>query len=220
MALEVPNHYIPMLNSIRTLSVPAAEELVGVLSSAKITASSGEMRDRIAAQVSLIPKDELGKITDVLYAMYHVREFSELNRNSFLKELVDSVREHADPPISDEELPTIRQRFKELLNIPTLETISKAITLQREGERIFCDVRIISDIRPIFGDDVKSRPVAATIGHALRIDYHEGLEHKEFFVSLDEYDLNELEEVVKRAKEKADTLTKLLSDSGIPRLGI
>jgi hypothetical protein len=220
MALQVPSHYIPNLNSIRTLSGPATEELVTALSSAKITASSDEMRDRIAAQVSLIPKDELGQITDVLYAMYHVREFSELNRNSFLKELVESVREHADPPISDEELPTIRQRFKELLNIPTLETISKAITLQREDERIFCDARIISDIRPIFAEDVKSRPEAATIGHSLRIAYHEGMDHKEFFVSLDEYDLNELEEIVKRAKDKSDALTKFLSDSGIPRLGI
>lgn len=220
MALQVPSRYIPMLNSIRTLSGPAAEELVKALSSAKITASSDELRDRIAPQVSLIPKDELGKITDVLYAMYHVREFSDLNRNSFLKELIESVREHADPPVGDEELPTIRQRFKELLNIATLETISKAITLQREDERIFCDARIISDIRPVFGEDVKSAPVAATIGHALRIAYHEGLEHKEFFVSLDEYDLNELEDVVKRAKKKSDTLTKFLSDSGIPRLGI
>lgn len=93
MALQVPSRYIPMLNSIRTLSGPAAEELVRALSSAKITASSDEMRDRIAPHVSSIPKEELGKITDVLYAMYHVREFSDLNRNSFLKELVESVVE-------------------------------------------------------------------------------------------------------------------------------
>jgi hypothetical protein len=220
MALKVPSHFIPMLNSIRKLSESSAKELLKALESTSIESSSEEMCEHIAAKVPSIPKEELAEITDVLYAMYHVREFSDLSRNGFLKELVDSVREHADPSIADEELPLIRQRFKDLLSIGTLETISKAVGLQRENQRIYCEAKIISDIRPIFGDDVKQKPVAATLEHSLQLHYHEDGDHKQFYVVLDEVDLENLEQAVQRAKTKADTLTKVLSDSGIPRLGI
>ena len=220
MALQVPSRYIPMLNSVRRLSQPAAAELLRALESAQITASAEEMTSNIAGSVPSIAREELGKILDVLYSLYHVREFSELNRNSFLKELVESVRENATPKISDEELPIIRQRFKDLLGLKTLEVISKAVGLQREEERIYCEAKIISDIRPVFGENIKVKPVAATITHSLKISYHENGDHKEFYIVLDEVDLDELEQVIKRAKTKTETLDQVLSDSGIPRLGI
>jgi hypothetical protein len=220
MALQVPNRYIPMLNSVRNLSQPAAAELLRALGSAQVTASPKEMVSNIAESVPSVSREELEKILEVLYSLYHVREFSELNRNSFLSELVESVRENANPKIPDEELPIIRQRFKDLLGLKTLESISKAIGLQREEERIYCEAKIISDIRPVFGNDVKLKPVAATITHSLKISYHENGDHKEFYIVLDEVDLNELAEVIKRAKTKANTLTQVLSGAGIPRLGI
>jgi len=178
------------------------------------------MASAIAESVPSIPIEDLAKILDLLYSLYHVRELSELNRNSFLRELVESVRENADPKISDEELPIIRQRFKDLLSLQAMESISKAIGLQREEERIYCEAKIISDIRPVFGEDIKVKPVAATITHTLKISYHEDGDHKVFYIVLDEVDLDELEQIVKRAKTKAETLTKVLSDSKIPRLGI
>jgi hypothetical protein len=220
MALQVPNRYIPMLNLVRNLSQPAATELLHALESAQVIASPDDMASNIAESVPSIPREDLGKIVDLLYSLYHVRELSELNRNSFLKELVESVRENANPNISDEELPAIRQRFKDLLDLKTLASISKAIGLQRDEERVYCEAKIISDIRPVFGEDIKVKPVAATITHSLKISYHENGDHKEFYIVLDEVDLDQLEKMIKRAKTKADTLTQVLSDSQIPRLGI
>lgn len=220
MALQIPNRYIPILNLVRNLSEPAATELLHALGSAQVATSSDEMASAIAESVPSIPIEDLAKILDLLYSLYHVRELSELNRNSFLRELVESVRENADPKISDEELPIIRQRFKDLLSLQAMESISKAIGLQREEERIYCEAKIISDIRPVFGEDIKVKPVAATITHTLKISYHEDGDHKVFYIVLDEVDLDELEQIVKRAKTKAETLTKVLSDSKIPRLGI
>jgi hypothetical protein len=220
MALKVPERYIPMLNAVRNLSESAASELVRALEAATLTSSHDEMTEQIADKVPSIPKEELRNIVNVIYSLYHVREFSELNRNSFLDELIDSLREHADPKISAEELPAIRKRFKGLLSIKSLEGLSKAVALQREGERLYGEAKIISDIRPVFGDDVEARPVAAVITHTLKIEYHENDGHKNFFIALDEYDLDDLEQIIKRAKAKAKTLTGVLADSEIPRLGI
>ena len=220
MALQVPNRYISALELVRNLTEDASHQLLRALESARITSSAKEMANSITSSVPNIPTEELVKITDLVYSLYHVREFSELNRNDFLKELLEGFREIAKPAISDQEFPLIRQRFKDLLGVKTLESISKAIVLQRDQDRIYCEARIISDIRPVFGDDVKEKPVAATITHTLNIGYHEGGDHKEFYVVLDEVDLEEMEKVIKRAKVKSETLDEVLSDSGIPRLGI
>jgi hypothetical protein len=107
MALHVPNHYIPALGLVRNLSDSASTEFLRALESAHITSSAEAMAASIASSVPSIPKEDLGKITDLLYSLYHVREFSELNRNDFLKELLESVREVAKPAISEQEFPLI-----------------------------------------------------------------------------------------------------------------
>ena len=220
MALPVPSRYVPILNSVRMLSPSASEELIRALNSAEVTAEPQEMSDAITGSVPSITKGELDKLVDLLFSLYHVKEFSELNKNSFVSELLETVRDRSEPKISDEEFPAIRQRFNDLMSIKALESLSKTVALQREEERLYCDAKIISDIRPVFGDDVKQKPVSAAITHTLKIGYHENEEHKEFFIVLDGVDLDGLEKVIKRAKDKAETLTQVLSDSRIPRLGI
>jgi hypothetical protein len=220
MALRIPNRYVPILEEIKNLPEAAADELIQALESSSVTSSPDEMATQIAERVPSIPLEELKSIVDVLYSLYHVRVFSDINRNAFLTELVEGVRMSAKHKIPDGNIPALRERFKSLLSIRTLESISKAIGLQRDGERLYCEAKILSDIRPVFGEDVKSKPVAATITHSLKISYHENGDHKEFFVVLDEVDLQELQATIKRAKTKAETLTEMLTESKIPRLGI
>ena len=166
--------------------------------------------------------EDLSDIVDGIYVLYHVREYSELNKNSFLRELFAGVQKNAKPPITEEEVPNIQGRFQRLLNIKSLNSISKAITLQRNGERLYCSAKVISDVRPVFGPDVESKPVAAVIMHTLSLSYHEAGTpgHKEFFIVLDEEDLEKLKKIIGRAQRKSETLEQLLSDSGLPRLGI
>ncbi len=221
MALPVPKRYIPVLSTIRNLPEPAANELLRVLRDAQIARTSEELYQAIAPQVPSIPGEQLKQILGFLYSVYHVRETSEMNRNDFLNELLETVESEAPPTSSEASVSAVRQRFKDLLDLKSLGTLSKAVRLQRDQERLYCEAKIISDIRPVFGDDVKSRPVAATITHSLQIGYHENDgDHKEFFIVLDDFDLNELEKVLQRAREKSDSLTQLLDDAGIPRLGI
>jgi hypothetical protein len=222
MALIIPKEYISVLNKIRNLPDSAVDELVQALTSSPIASNAKELTARIAERVQSIQMDDLGTIVDGIYVLYHVREFSELNRNSFLKELFASVQRNARPPLTESEAPSIQGRFKRLLNIKTLNSISKAIALQRDGERLYCDATIISDMRPVFGPDVESKPVAAVIRHTLNLSYHEAgtIGHKEFFIVLDEQDLEALQKIIGRAQRKSETLEHVLSDSGIPRLGV
>jgi hypothetical protein len=221
MALQIPKQHLPAIGKILKLSDMAVEELIAALSSATITAEAPAMSEKIAELVPSIPSEDLAGIVDTLYSLYHVREFSEVRSARFVRDLVETLLQNPDFDLKKPEDASITgKRFKQLLNVRTLNTLSKAIRLQRDGERIYCDAKIISDIRPVFGDDVEERPTSAVISHVLKLGYHETGEHKQFFIVLDEQDLDDLQEVIERAKAKSDTLTELLSSAGLPRLGI
>src|SRR5580658_8161279 len=174
MALPIPQRYIPQIDKLRNLSDSAIDELVQALAASPVLPHADDMTSQIAGHVPSIPIEDLGGIVDAIYALYHVREYSEFSQSGFLKELIEGVREPTKPLIEIGDIPRIRERFQRLLNIGTLNTISKAITLQRDGERLYCNAKIVSDIRPVFGPNVKSQPVAAIVTHTLRLEYHEG----------------------------------------------
>ena len=219
MALPIPKRHIKGLNLLRSLSASSANELLRALESAKVASGSYEMADRIAGKVKSIPMEDLRQIMSLLYGLYHVREYSTLNKNDFLRELLEGVQENAHPKIANNELPGIKLRLKGFMRLKTLENLSKALVLQRRHERVFCEAKIASDVRTVFEEDLKSTPVGAVISHILTIAYHEDGAHREFYVALDHFDLEILEKIVKRAKAKDNTLDELLESSGIARLG-
>ncbi len=219
MGLPIPKKYIPEIEKVRALSDSTTDELVQALENSPVMSRSEEMAARIAEDVPSVSLDDLIGIADLIYALYQVREYSEFGSSQFLKELVEGIGEHASPAITKEELAVIQDRFRRLLNIDTLNSISKAISLQRDGEHLYCNAKIVSDIRPVFGTDVSSLPVAATIVHTLKLGYHERGEHKEFFILLDEAGLVKLQEVIERAQDKSEALNELLKQAKLPRLG-
>jgi len=202
------------------LSDSAAEELELALASSSVTPRPKEMATRIAPLVPNISQEDVFPVVDALYALYRVREYSELDRKSFLREIIDSIKANADPEISETDVPAITERFKRLLKIETLESISKAVALQRDGERLYCGSRILSDIRPVFGRDEHSEPKAAVITHNLRISYHEDGLHRDMYFVLDEEDLAHLQGVIERALAKSETIDRILTSASIPRLGV
>lgn len=104
------------------------------------------------------------------------------------------------------------------MSIEALRTVAKAARLQRDGERLYCTAKILSDIRPVFGKDPTQAPVGAVLTHTLRIGYHEGKEHKEFHIVLDSNDLDALGKAVQRAKAKDKTLREFLKTANLRNL--
>ena len=178
------------------------------------------MAEKVAGSVPSIPSEDLTEIIETIYSLYHVREFAEVTRARFIRDLVENLLSNVDFGLTKVDASTVGKKFQRLLNVKTLNILSKAIRLQRDGERIYCDARIISDIRPVFGDDIEKGPASAVITHTLKLTYHEMGEHKEFFIVLDEQDLISLQETIDRAQSKNATLSDLLKSANIPRLGI
>ena len=88
-----------------------------------------------------------------------------------------------------------------------------------EHAHVFCNARILSDIRPVFAESADSASAAVVI-HNLQIGFHEGGTgpHKEFYVALDTGDLRKLKELIVRAEKKDIALQTMLKSSNVPYL--
>jgi len=219
MALPIPVRYLSAVSKLVHLPDSLFDELLQRIGSAPIL-SDPEGMTAYVGEIPDVSHEDLGKIIDLIYALYRVREFSEISHTSFLNELVKGVQEKVEPRIDEGQLPTVRARLGKVLSVESLVSLGKAINLQRAGERIYCDSRIISDIRPVFGKDIEVEPVGAVVIHTLKVGYHEGDKHKEFFIILDDEDLVSLREDVDRAISKSNALGRLLIRADVPKLGI
>lgn len=102
-----------------------------------------------------------------------------------------------------------------LVDVPVLRTAAKAVSVLNQQERLFLDARIMSDIRPIFGEDPSEQPTGAVVVHTLSIEHHTDGHMKIFNVAMDRNDLAELKVTVDRAITKAGTLSDVVEAAGL-----
>jgi hypothetical protein len=57
--------------------------------------------------------------------------------------------------------------------------------LLADQERLLGGVRILTDGRPVYGQEVQGDPVAVLINHTLKLSYYQDGKPLEFFVALD-----------------------------------
>jgi hypothetical protein len=216
MALEIPQEDTGSIAIIKTLPRASLERLVNALESAPPISNPSEMADLIARQIVGIPADRVAPVIETLYTLYHIRELSGVRPARFIADLMEAIQRTPHPRVPQKELARLRSILEKLMTIGTLKTVAKAARLQREWERLYCEAKILSDIRPVFGADPESIPVGAVLTHTLRLGYHEGSQHKEFHVVLDSDDLMAINEVILRAQVKEKSLRNMLKRAKLP----
>jgi len=218
MALRIPQDEVAPLSAIRTLPATSMDKFVSALRSAPPISNPHEMAAYVAKEIPGVPSERLSDMLRTIYTLYHIRELAGVDQVQFLDDLMEGIGEIPGAPISQKNLPKLRSVLEKLLNIEALSIVAKAARLQRDGERLYCKSKILSDIRPVFGSDPTNRPLGAVLTHTLRIGYHQGSGHEEFHVVLDSNDLEELSEVIQRAKAKDRALREFLRSAQLPSL--
>jgi len=111
----------------------------------------------------------------------------------------------------------LMERLETLLKARgAIEVIAKARDVLTDNQRVFLGTRILTDLRPVFGAESLDEPAGAVILHNLKVVFSEDLTEKEFFVTLDELDLERLSNVIIRARNKAKALKHAWHKTGIP----
>ena len=220
MPLQIPIEDIPALKTIRALPNASVDALIKALRSASPSSDTDEIAKGIADQISSISASELESVLDTLYDLYSIRELSGVDRDTFLKDFLEGFQNQPELAVDGKETHKLRSKFEKLLNVEKFNLLSKAKRLQRDGERLYCEAKIISDIRPVFGAKPTARPTGAVVTHTLKLAYHEMGEHKEFHIVLDGIDLGLFADVIHRALLKDETLRSLLKEMRLPDLGV
>jgi hypothetical protein len=222
MALQIPKQHIPGLAKIKLLTDSAVDRLMSGFGSHPPIPDTDDAVKVLADLIPEIPPGDLANIVETLYVLYYVREFSEAGSSRFINDLIQALKSSKEPSfaVSDKDVAGLKERLNRLLSIENISLLSKALRLQREGEHLYCEAKIMSDIRPVFHDDISAKPAGGVVSHTLKLEYHKGPQHNEFFVILESADLQALKKTLERAIEKEVTLRKLLADSGLQDLGV
>lgn len=138
------------------------------------------------------------EISSTLAQLYWGLIQSRISVDAFAAELVGSP----DLAIDQEKIPTLRNYLTRLLGVRSLFVGQNALSLLYDEEKIFAAVRVITNVRPVFGLKVDDGPAATILTHTLKLEYQTVDGAGEFFVALTLDDIDSLRNALQRAKDK------------------
>jgi hypothetical protein len=205
------------LAKLQALSTVVASNFLSAIKSAAIKADTDGLTIADLPEIPELSKTDAKDILDAVVSVYHVRAYSEVELDEFVDDVCESMESSERKDFSSEkgDIQQFRVRIREFLGLDEVDRAAKSNVLRYEQERTVHRVRILTDARPIFGDDATETPKAAVIIHTLKIGYHHNDDVEEVFFSLDESDLEELGKAVQRAALKATSLRSMLATAKV-----
>ncbi len=217
---RVPEIFKQPLGKLLNLPEPDAVALEAVIEHAPPTLLARDLAKMIAAKTPMEFRDA-EQFTKLLVSLYSVREKSEEPIPNFVELVCQSAQETGLAELSRENASweRFKERLARLLSFSgSLGVASKAHDVMTEHQHVFCDMRILTDARPVFNPDPKDQPAAVVIVHQLKIVYHEGITRKEFYVAMDSDDIRTMKKMLDRATTKEESLRALIGITKVPVL--
>ncbi len=219
MELVLPRSQFRAFSEFVRMTAEQREILKGALANISPTLKTRRLAETIAEQIRTAPAPAswmLGMFT----SMYEIRAEQKMSAQAFAQAICDFAAASGRPELkpTDNNWEPIRRSLAEILSLDrTIGVIAKGFGVVSEFERLFESARVVTDLRPVFGEKVTDRPAAFAVVHELRIKYYSAEGSKEFFVSLDSSNIKNLREAMDRASQKEETL-KVLIPEDIPYL--
>lgn len=214
--LNIPPKHFQALEEFIALPVEMQEKLVKALEDTPADLFAGRFVTKLSSSTG-ISLDSASQVYSALSGMYEARVASGIEVDRFIEDALLALKETARPAfqLSGAPLEQFKAYLKRILNAELSVGITlRAANVRVQHQRVLQQIRILSDLRPIFREEVEGGPSAATIVHTLKITYLEDGAIKSFYAALDEVDLKRLSEATKRALEKDEALKSLIHKSG------
>lgn len=214
--LRVPSSQVPALARLVGLNAEEHRSLLAALTAAPASASLASLAMCVAGATDL-DGDDVDAITRLLAMLYTLRDRGRTPRDEFLSDVELAAKETGESSLISPSVDwgDARKRIGDLLDVQPLALTAKSFDVLSEHERMFCDARILTDIRPVFAVDVDHEPDALVLVHELRLSYHQAGEMKAVYIAMDSGDLRELYEVLERAFKKERSIEGLAAKSGV-----
>jgi|SRR5919112_1351770 hypothetical protein len=221
----IPESVVVAFTQITTLPEESFQEILSALGNTPLRIRQPRVFDHDAFQPKSISPEEAKAVADTLFPLYRTFASSNVDLKTFVNDLAQSLREgwpdRAEWLSSDDAIRRFKERITQLLSVDSLRLIAKAHEVLLQHENTFLEARILSDIRPVFGEDVQAPPEAMVLIHMLNIEHYDANnERREFVVALDVEDIRLMVETLKRAEAKTKSLKSLIDSTKIPYIDV
>lgn len=204
MPITVPKGHRTVLRELAEMAHADRQKLIEALSASPAMIDPKDFISHVAKQADLT-EEQASPLIWMLISMYRA---SKGEPQPFAEEVVEAVKNlQEERDASEKDWAGLGDDLATILSLhDSLGLAAKITDVRTEYGSVYCSGRILTDIRPVFGADPDSAPMAAAIVHTLRITYHAGESHKDFHVALDARDLRQLRDLVERATKKERAL--------------
>lgn len=213
-SLSIPDAAVPAAFLLVGLAPKDFSDLLVGFQKAKRCSSRAELARSLRASTPGIKIRVLRPIVDLVVSLYSLKDDGAVPTNLILQALFAGIDDHESfqDELEPDELETLKSRLASLLEIGgSLNFISKAADVTNDHDKSFSDVRILTDLRPLFEDSLETGPVGFSLMHTLKLVFQEDFETKEFFVVLNPAELEALKKCVDRAQLKEKSLRDVLA---------
>ena len=209
-ALNVPDAYVAALLSLHEIdddqfaavldAIDALRGPSGIPAFAKAAGASAQIGEQTAET-----------LLQVLLSIVDYAEREQDHPGGLIAEIAASP----DLGLAEPDQARLAQRVQALATRSPTRLLHKSMSLLQEHDSLFLDTKIVTDIRPVFGDEVSDGAETAVLTHSLKIDFVRAGRRDYFYVALDQDDLLRMKEAIDRAIAKTASLTKTLKSAGI-----
>jgi len=206
MAITIPKERASGLALIMALSSNDNSRVLIALRQAK-SIQLNELNKLIGGALPSLSGEQVSEFVGTLLSLYSARTGTDTSIDEFVGDLITAAKPNPTA-VTEADL---RSNLTALLSVRPLSMIAKARGVHTDHENTFCTVRILTDVRPIFDVDVRQEPVGFVVAHVLKIGYHHDGRHTSLHIAMDKGDIDNLMQALQRAKDKASTISDVLS---------
>lgn len=214
--LRVPRSDRGALELLAKLPAPAAEHLFEAVADAPPSLMPQDYVEQVAKRAPELGRAELEQIVEALLGAGAARS----TQGVAVEEFAAGISMSQDLELDEDQRRELKARLTALWQHASLIVSSKALDVLTEGERTFHSARILTDVRPIFLDEPAATPAAAVVLHTLKVEFHSDDEIRSVFFVLNEDDLDDLEEVLSRARQKGASLRAIIESTRVAYLPV
>jgi len=214
-SLNIPNRHVNGLTKL--FSLTEQEDLIKNLQKANISINPEKIIKEAVASITGFTPEDVTDITRAVMSLLLLRSGSDKSLEELIDELISVIKKgnFEELKLSDDSYEKVKENLSKILSIENLLLSAKAVGIKFEHDNLFERAKVLTQILPVFSDDVEEIPKAAIIAHQLGVHYFQDGEHKEFFLRIDEEEIEDLIKILERAKNKARSLQRFLETTDV-----
>lgn len=213
IGLEVPKQHLEILIYFFGLNDEVKKTIFFKLSVYSGELSPKKIVEYLAEDVDL-EKKKIFDLSLVFLALVHSINSYTGTTDEFIRQIGESLVETFPDEYFDE---SRADQLKKLVENGAASSVkAKVLEMLFDNYRCYIDCKIIQDLRTNF--DNNGQVIASGVVHNLKITAQEGRKRKDFYISMDDKDLEALSKEIKKAQENTKNMQTAFKNANILEL--